>query len=169
MRIAIGAIICLALAAPLWADPNTDLERTLARWHSQRVTGYSFTYQDQDVDLVSPRCGGALIRIRVVPARVIPLIVVRGTSACPTGTRGKSIDVQLPASIEDLFSRIHRWAYNPPTKVEITATYDLEYGVPLRWSPETRLLKLFASYPRSGLGLWAILSILPVGLFLLWG
>jgi hypothetical protein len=28
---------------------------------------------------------------------------------------------------------MRRWLYDPPTKVELEATYDSNHGVPLRW------------------------------------
>ena len=133
MRIAVALVLCLSLSTTASADAKTNFEEAWARWQSLGITRYSFIYQDEDGGLISPRCGGALIRIGVVSGKAIQPIVVQGTRHCPTGTRGKSIDVEVPNSIDTLFDRMRRWVYDPPTKVELEVTYDSEYGLPLRW------------------------------------
>jgi hypothetical protein len=115
------------------ADPRNDFEESLALWHSRDVTHYSFNYRDEDGGLVSAYCGGATIRVRVAsPKKLIP-VVVRGVLHCVKGTSGKAIDVAVPTSIDDLFERIRRWIYDPPTKVDLMITYDPGYGFPVRW------------------------------------
>ena len=134
MRSMVGLVALLLSSTTFSADAKIDFEAATARWRSGGFTAYSFTYQDQDVDLISPRCGGALIRVRVVPGRSVQTRVVRGTRHCPLGTRGKAIDVEVPSSIDALFDRMRRWVYDPPTKVDLEMTYDAKYGVPTRWS-----------------------------------
>lgn len=133
MRVAISVLALLSLPTVSIADSRTDFEQAQALWQSQGVTAYSFSYQSQDSDVVSPYCAEALIRVRVAPGRAIESVVVRGVKHCPRGTRGRSIDVEVPKSIDALFDRMRRWLYDPPTKVDLEATYDSKYGVPLRW------------------------------------
>lgn len=133
MRFLVAVLTSLLLVTIVSADEKSDYEAAIARWRSQGVTAYSFTYQDQDGDVISPYCGGALIRVSVVPGRSAQVRVIRGTSHCPTGTRGKAIDVEVPSSIDELFGRMRRWVYDPPTKVDIETTYDPKYGFPIRW------------------------------------
>lgn len=133
MRVAILVLAHLSLSTMVMADPRTDFEQARARWESQRVNAYTFNYQDQDSDVVSPYCAGALIRVRVAAGKAVQPVVLKGTRRCPKGTRGKSIDVEVPKSIDALFDRIRRWLYDPPTPVNIEVTYDSRYGIPLSW------------------------------------
>ena len=134
MRYTVALIASLSLSTLVSADAKMDFEAAIALWRSNMVTTYSFTYQDQDGDVISPFCGGALIRVRVAPGKSVRAHVLHGNSRCPTGTAGKAIDVKVPNSIDALFDRMHRWIYDPPTKVELEATYDLKYGFPIRCS-----------------------------------
>ena len=133
MRVAILVLAHLSLPTMVIADPRTDFEQARTRWESLRVIAYSFNYQDQDSDVVSPYCGGALIRVRVAPGKAIQPVVLKGARRCPKGTRGRFIDVEVPKSIDALFDRMRRWLYDPPTKVNIEVTYDSRYGIPLSW------------------------------------
>lgn len=123
----------LLLSTMAVADPRNDFEQSLALWQSRGVTHYSFNYRDEDGGLISPYCGGATIRVRVAsPKKLIP-VVVQGVRHCAKGTSGKAIDVAVPTSIDDLFKRMRRWIYDPPTKVDLMITYDPDYGFPVRW------------------------------------
>jgi hypothetical protein len=133
MRVVIPVLAHLLLSTLAIADPRTAFEQARARWRSQGVMAYSFNYQDQDSDVVAPYCAGALIRVRVAPGKAIEPVVVKGARHCPKGTRGRSIDVEVPKSIDALFDRMRRWLYDPPTKVDLEVTYDSSHGVPLRW------------------------------------
>jgi hypothetical protein len=70
----------------------------------------------------------------VAPGKEFQPVVVRGVRHCAKGTHGKSIDFEIPSSMDELFARIRRWIYEPPTKVDLEVTYDCCYGIPLRWS-----------------------------------
>lgn len=134
IRSTVALIASLSLSTLVSADAKIDFEAAIARWRSSVVTAYSFTYQDQDGDVISPFCGGTLIRVRVVPGKSVQTYVLHGNSRCPTGAKGKAIDVEVPNSIDALFDRMRRWIYDPPTKVDLKATYDPKYGFPVRWS-----------------------------------
>jgi Family of unknown function (DUF6174) len=134
MRSTVALFAALSLTTIVSADAKIDFEAAIARWRSQVVTAYSFTYQDQDGEVISPFCGGALIRVSVVPGKSVQARVIRGTRHCPTGIRGKAIDVEVPSSIDALFDRMRRWVYDPPTKVDLEMTYDPKYGFPTHWS-----------------------------------
>jgi hypothetical protein len=134
IRVVVPVFVYLLLSTMAIADPRSDFEQARARWQSRGITGYSFNYQDKDSELIAPHCGGAVIRVRVGSGAVFRPIVVNGVRHCAKGASGKSIDLEVPKSIDDLFERIRRWIYDPPTRVDLEVTYDAEYGFPLRWS-----------------------------------
>ncbi len=134
MRSTVALIVSLSLSTIASADAKIDFEAAAARWRSQAITAYSFTYQDQDGGVISALCGGALIRVSVDSGKSVQTRVIQGTRHCPTGTTGKAIDVEVPSSIDALFDRIRRWVYDPPTKVDLEITYNPKYGFPTRWS-----------------------------------
>ena len=134
MRSTVALFASLSLSTIVSADAKIDFETATARWRSQVITAYSFTYQDQDGGVISAFCGGALIRVSVGSGKSAQTRVIQDTRHCPTGTRGKAIDVEVPSSIDALFDRIHRWIYDPPTNVDLEFTYDPKYGFPTRWS-----------------------------------
>jgi hypothetical protein len=100
MRVAVPVLACLLLSTLAIADSRTDFEQARARWQSQGVTTYSFNYQNQDSDIVGWYSAGALIRVRVAPGKAVRPVVVKGGKNCPKGTRGRSIDVEVPKSID---------------------------------------------------------------------
>jgi hypothetical protein len=134
MRSTVALVASLSLSTLVSADAKFDFEAAIARWRFQVITAYDFTYQDQDGGVISALCGGALIRVSVVPGKSVQPRVIRGNTRCPTGARGKAIDVEVPSSIDALFDRMRRWVYDPPTKVDLETTYDSKYGFPTRWS-----------------------------------
>ena len=113
LRPIVALVASLALTTEVSADAKIDFETAVARWRSQVVTAYSFTYQDQDGGVVAPRCGGTLVRVTVVQGKSQLTRVIRGTRHCRTGTRGEAIDVEVPSSIDTLFDRMRRWVYDP--------------------------------------------------------
>lgn len=129
-----AVLIQMLLGTIALADPRSDLEAARARWQSLGATDYVFSYRDQDADVISPRCGGALIRVRVAASKTIHPVVIRGSRRCPKGTQGRFIDVHVPESMDVLFERMRKWLDNRPTRVEIEANYDPTYGIPVRWS-----------------------------------
>ena len=133
MHLVYSVLGCLLLSTMAVADARTDFEKSLARWRSRGVIHYSFNYRSEDGGVISPHCGGATIRMSVAPPKKPIPAVVRGVRHCAKGTSGKAIDVAVPTSIDDLFERMRRWIYDPPTKVDLEITYDPDYGFPIRW------------------------------------
>ena len=99
MRSTVALVASLSLSTIGSADAKIDFEAAIARWRSQAITAYSFTYQDQDGGVISAFCVGALIRVSVDSGKSVRTRVIQGTRRCPTGTRGKAIDVEVPSRL----------------------------------------------------------------------
>jgi hypothetical protein len=131
-------LVLAAVCAPglSAADQRSDFESAFTKWRSANIRNYTFVYVAGGAVLVAPKCGDAQIRVRVRNGISAPPVVVKGARHCPAGTRGRSIDFDVPATIEDAFGEIRRYLYDPPTPVRITVSYDPTYGVPLNYYAE---------------------------------
>jgi hypothetical protein len=134
MRPSIFLAFAIFLMGDSMAGPVDDFESAVARWHAASITNYTFSYIDAGADMIAPKCAGAVIRVSVRDGLSGTPVVTKGTSHCPSGTRGrKAIQIDVPPTIEAVFATIRRYLYRPPTPAEITATYDSRYGVPLSY------------------------------------
>ena len=114
------------------ADAGADFDAAAARWKASGLQSYSFEYQYDSGDVVVPYCATATIRVRVIKGASTEPVVVKGSRHCPVGTRGRrSIDVAIPETIDALFDTMRRYVHNPPTPVEVKATFDSKYGFPI--------------------------------------
>jgi hypothetical protein len=115
------------------SDLAADFDVALARWKSAAVQDYVFTYQESGAVLIMPYCAGAKIRVTVKHGVGGAPIVMRGTRRCPAGTRGRSIDLDVPKTIDEAFQAVRRYIFEAPTPVEVNVSYDPTYGYPLKY------------------------------------
>jgi hypothetical protein len=129
------AVTLLALAAD--ADELSDFRAAQERWKSIGAQSYTYIYQWHGAVVVAPPCAGAKIRVQVETDAPTAPIVIKGTRACPTGTKGeKTIGLSVPLRIEDAFAEMRRYIETPPVRAKITVRYDEQTGVPLEYYVE---------------------------------
>jgi hypothetical protein len=115
------------------SDLAANFDVAFARWKSAAIQDYVFTYQESGAVLIVPYCAGAKIRVTVKHGVGSAPIVIRGTNKCPAGTRGRSIDLEVPKTIDEAFQAVRRYIFEAPTPVEVTVSYDPSYGFPLKY------------------------------------
>jgi Family of unknown function (DUF6174) len=132
-RLCFSLLLLLCASVCLSADAAADFNVALAQWRTAAVQDYVFTYRDIGAGLIAPYCAGAQIEVRVKRAVGLSAVVVRGQEKCPAGTRGRSIGLEVPKTIDDAFRAVRRYIFEPPTPVKVSVSYDPIYGYPLKY------------------------------------
>jgi len=101
------------------------------------MPSYSFAWRDSGGVPFAPPCVGATIRVRVMTGKRVSPVVEHGTARCPRGLRGeRAIGLDVPTSIESAFAQMKRLIDAGPDAVKISAVYDPDLGIPLKFSAE---------------------------------